>query len=216
MTEAELQYAIGTAADGVWGPKSKAALLARFTNRQAAAVTIGQMQAIADRLGCSLRQIAAVAAVESRGGGFDAQGRPKILFERHIFHRLTNGAFSPAPYSQRVYGGYGEDSWAKLADAAGRNPDAAFSACSWGRFQVMGMHWRKLGYASAYELAASTVASELAHFELLARYIETFGLKDQLRRLSPRAADCALFAQAYNGPDFKRNGYDAKLARAMA
>ena len=215
MTIVELQQAIGTAPDGQWGPASRAALLARFTIPRAAAVTVAQMQGIADRLGCSLQQLSAVAEVESRGSGFDARGRPKILFERHIFHRLTNGAFSPAAYSRPDFGGYGEDSWAKLADAAGRNPDAAFSSASWGRFQVMGMHWRKLGYTSALELALAMVSDEAAHFDLLARFIETFGMKDHLRALSMRAPDCAPFAEAYNGPDFRRNAYDTKLARAM-
>jgi hypothetical protein len=37
-----------------------------------------------------------VRAVESAGRGFDADGRPKRLFERHKFHRFTGGRSRPA------------------------------------------------------------------------------------------------------------------------
>ena len=216
MNIAELQSKIGTTPDGKWGPVSRNKLLATFADNPPMLASTAELERIAKRLGCSLRQLAAVAAVESSGSGFDRNGRPKILFERHIFHRLTGGGFSPAPYSNAAFGGYSEDSWTKLADAAGKNPDAAFSSVSWGRFQVMGMHWRRLGYASAYDLAASCIGDEVGHFELLARFIEANGLKDELARLSSKPADCAPFARAYNGPDYARNSYDRKLAAALA
>jgi len=216
MNVAELQGIIGARPDGVFGPQSKAKLMAAFTNPEAPAVTTLEMQAFADRLGCSLRQIAAVGAVESAGSGFDRYGRPKLLFERHLFHRMTNGRWTPAPFSQPDYGGYSEDSWAKLGSAAACNPDPAFSSASWGAFQVLGSHWQKLGYTSAFDLAHSCVANMAGHYELLCRYIEVFGLKTALRKLSRTAADCAEFARLYNGPDFRRNRYDAKLAGAMA
>lgn len=215
MNVADLQRAIGAAPDGQWGPKSKAALVAHFTDSPPMLISTAEMDRIARRLGCSTRQLAAVAAVESSGSGFDATGKPRILFERHIFHRMTNGAFSPASFSQATYGGYSEPSWNKLADAAGCNPDAAFSSASWGRFQVMGMHWRTLGYSSAFDLAASCIGGEVDHFELLARFIEKNGLQDELAKLSSNPAACAPFARLYNGPDFARNSYDKKLARAM-
>jgi hypothetical protein len=45
-------------------------------------------------LGIGEAEMRAVLAVESLGSGFLADGRPKILFERHWFHRLTGGRFS--------------------------------------------------------------------------------------------------------------------------
>ena len=35
----------------------------------------------------------AVVSVETSGCGFLPDKRPKILFERHLFHRLTDGQF---------------------------------------------------------------------------------------------------------------------------
>lgn len=215
MTVEELQHALGVTVDGKFGPASKAALFAKFTNASAPAITPAELQGIADQLGCTVKQIAAVASVESSGGGFDKQGRPKILFERHLFHRMTGGKWSPAAFSQSSGGGYSESSWDKLASACGRDPDAAFSAVSWGKFQVLGLHWSKLGYASSFELALSTVQSEAAHYELLARYCRTFGLVDDIRRISTSPNDCIGFAQGYNGPAFRRFDYHTKIARAM-
>lgn len=215
MNVAELQRTIGTAPDGIWGPASRAALLARFVNRQAAAITPGQMQAFADRLGVSLRQLAAVASVESSGGGFDKAGRPKILFERHVFHRRTAGRWTPSSFSNPQHGGYNENSWEKLALACGRDPAAAFASASWGKFQIMGFHSDLLGFSSSFALALSTTVSEAAHYELLCRFIERSGMVEAMREISIDPRDCRAFARAYNGPAFARNSYDVKLSRAM-
>jgi hypothetical protein len=215
MNITELQYAIGTTADGAWGPASKAALVAALSNKNAPAATADDIARIAGRLGASAAQLRAVAAVESSGGGFDLQGRPKILFERHLFHRKTGGKFSPAPYSQPSGGGYSESSWDKLTAACGKDPDAALGACSWGKFQVLGLHWAKLGYASPWELAHSLVTGEAAHYDLFARYIETFGLRDALRKVSANPADCRDFAAGYNGPAYKKFSYDTRIAKGM-
>jgi hypothetical protein len=215
MTIAELQQAIGTPADGLWGPASRAALLGFFANTGAPAISVAEIDAFAHRLGCSVAQLAAVAAVESSGGGFDRNGRPKILFERHYFHRLTDGRWSPAVFSDPDAGGYDVSSWDKLAAACGRAPDAAFASASWGKFQVMGAHWSRLGYASPFELAASCRVGEVAQYELLARFLEENNLLEELRALSGRAEDCRAFARAYNGPGYERNAYHTKLAAAL-
>lgn len=216
MNVSVLQVRIGVEPDGKWGPKSRAALLDHFTNTSAPAVSDADIAGYAARLGCTVKQINAVAKVESAGGGFDNSGKPKILFERHWFHRLTDGKWSPSSFSQSTGGGYGESSWNKLSDACGHNPDAAFSSASWGKFQVMGGHWAKLGYPSAYAMAWTTAQSEADHYEMLVRYIEVFGLREELQALSDEPGDCRAFAKGYNGPAYERNDYHAKLAEAMA
>lgn len=215
MNVSALQVRIGTEPDGAWGPKSRDALLAHFTNLTAPSVTPEDIAFYAARLGCKIKQINAVAKVESAGGGYDKSGKPKILFERHWFHRLTGGKWSPTAFSQSVRGGYGESSWFKLSDACGRDPDAAFSSASWGKFQVMGGHWQKLGYPSPYAMAWTTVQSEADHYEMLIRYIEAFALTDELRALSANPETCRAFAKAYNGPSYAENDYHTKLAAAM-
>lgn len=220
MTVAELQHWLNAhgqtvATDGVGGPMTRAAIGAAFTNRCAAQVSDADIKLLANRLGCTEKQIKAVARVESGGSAFDSMGRPKILFERHYFFRLTNGKHGLTPFSQPKGGGYNESSWDKLTRAACLDPEAAFSSASWGKFQVMGAHWKGLGYISALEMAYSAVTSEAAHYEMLARFIEKNNLTSALRRLSTKASDNEAFAKLYNGPSFKKFRYDEKLAVAM-
>lgn len=202
--------------DGLCGPKTRAAISSAFTNPCAPAITDAEIGTFAARLGCSVKQLRAVAMVESSGSGFDAQGRPKILFERHLFHRYTSGHFSLSLYSNPSGGGYDIDSWQKLEMAACRDPDAAFSACSWGKFQVLGGHWNALRYASPIEMAYSAVTGEAAHYEMLARYAEVNGLGGAIARLSMNAHDNVEFARKYNGPAYQQFSYHTKLASAMA
>lgn len=203
-------------ADGQFGPASRKALIAAFTNPCAEAVSDADIALFAQRLGCTPKQLKVVAAVESGGSGFDRHGRPKILFERHLFHRFTNGKFSVSPCSNPHGGGYGEDSWEKLGQAAGKSVFKAFEAVSWGKFQVLGMWWDELGYPSPLEMAYSTVASETAHYEMLVRYIEHNAMQDEVRALSANPATNRAFARGYNGPAYTRFAYDQKLAKAMA
>lgn len=210
------------AVDGKPGPQTRAAIIAAFTNDCAAAVTPGEIEIVASRLGCSVKQVKAVAAVESSGAGFDKLGRPKILFERHLFHRFTGGRYTPASFSEATAGGYREDSWEKLSRAACKDTQAAFAAVSWGRFQVLGAHARgdypgflDLGYPSPIEMAYSAVTGEASHFEMLVRYVEKAGLVSAMRRISVHPDDCRAFAKGYNGGSYERYEYHTKLARAM-
>lgn len=204
------------APDGQIGPSSRAAIVAAFTNPAAPAITPADLTAFASRLGCSTAQLHAVALVESGGSAFDKFGRPKLLFERHLFHRATGGKWSIAPYSNPTGGGYYVDSWFKLTHAAAMDPEAAFASASWGRFQVLGCHAAALGYPSALEMAWSTVASEAAHYELLCRYLEHNRMIPALCSLSAHADDNRAFAKGYNGAGYERFDYHSKLARAFA
>lgn len=224
MIIGDLQRLIGTDADGIWGRKSNAALLEHFSNRQANAITRAELVAMAERLGCSLLQLEAVRAVEAGGGGFDKAGRPKILYERHKFHRFTRGRHSPSWFSQSASGGYTIDadrngvldSWDKLSAAiATGEVDAAFEACSWGAFQIMGEWWDELGYPSPYALAWTCAQSEGDHLELFVRYIEHFGLQDELRAITSNPETCRAFAAAYNGPAYAKGRYHEKIAARM-
>lgn len=225
MNVSALQVRIGAEPDGRWGPHSRKALLEHFSNRQANAIRLADMTAMAKRLGCSLLQLQAVRAVEAGGNGFDNAGRPKILFERHKFHRATGGRYSPTWFSQSAGGGYSNDangngvndSWDKLSDAiATGEVDAAFMACSWGAFQIMGDWWDELGYPSPYALAWTCAQSEGDHLELFVRYIEFHKLQDELQAITSNPETCRAFAAAYNGPGYRQFNYHAKIAARMA
>ena len=202
--------------DGQCGMKTRDAIKEVFANPHAPAVNDADILALASRLGCTTKQLRAVAKVESGGKAFDDQGRPKILFERHIFSRLTNHLFDVTPYSNPRGGGYNENSWAKLTEAACKNADAAFSSISIGKFQIMGMHWSLLGYPSPIDMAYEAVKSEAGSYDMLVRFIEKNNMKGALQRISTNPRDNVAFASRYNGPSFRTFRYDGKLAEAMA
>ena len=54
---------------------------------EAKPATAYDIEAAAASIGVPAADFRAVMAVESSGKGFDADNRPKALFERHIFYR---------------------------------------------------------------------------------------------------------------------------------
>lgn len=220
MTVTELQQWLNThgqtlVVDGQCGSKTREAIKAAFQNDCAPAVTDADIVILASRLGCTVKQLKAVSIVESGGKAFDDNGRPKMLFERHLFHRATDGEFTPSSFSQFKGGGYNENSWDRLTHAACANVDAAFASASWGKFQVLAKWWKLLEYPSPLEMAYSTVVSEVGSYEMLARYIEHNNLKKALQSLSANPKTNEAFAKGYNGPQYKQFAYDTKLAKAM-
>jgi hypothetical protein len=166
----------------------------------------------ADDLGVEVAAIRAVAAVESAGQAFDESGRPTILYERHYFHRLTGGrhALSDPELSQPGWGGHGSFNaqYRKLERAHALNPGAALQSVSWGRFQIMGTHYQRLGYASPQHMAQAMARSESEHLRAFVRFLQT----DRALLRALRQRDWAGFARRYNGSAYRRNRYDTRLA----
>lgn len=173
----------------------------------------GDVEAAAISLGCAVAAVRAVMDVESRGG-FLSDGRPKILFERHFFSRLTNRQFDAAnpDISNRTPGGYkgGKAEYDRLAKAIGLNRDAALRSASWGAFQIMGDNCKLAGFGDVETFVAANVKGEAEQLKAFVAFVKSAGLADELRR-----QDWKGFARGYNGPNFAINKYDAKLAAAF-
>ncbi len=229
MTVTEFQqwlnaHGASIAVDGKGGPATRAAILQVFTNKSAPAITETELRSISAFLGDPLgKRLRAVAQVEASGAGWFDSGLPKILYERHYFWRLTEGRYGVTDWSNPKAGGYtidanGNDvidSWEKLAFAACKDPMAAFSSVSMGKFQIMGAHWHKLGYKSPVEMMWEARRSEVAQYDMVARYIHEFGLRDEFLAMSPNPDDCRAFAKGYNGSGYEKFKYHEKLARWM-
>lgn len=185
--------------------------------QNAAALTRADYQDVAARLGCEWEALAAVAQVESGPlGGFGQDGRPVILFERHLFSRKTNSRYdqSNPNVSNRTPGGYPRsqaDRWAQLAEAYALDPAAALESASYGRFQVLGQNYPNLGMANAHEYVSKLARSEKDQLDAFEGFIRANGLADELQRL-----DWAGFASRYNGPSYATNQYDTRMAEAYA
>jgi hypothetical protein len=173
-------------------------------------------QRSADRLDCEVAAIKAVDEVEASGQGFLPSGEPKILFEAHIFDRLTNGRFrkshptlSSAKWDRKLYGPAGQHQHKRLAQAVALDRESALQSASYGRFQVMGFNWKLCGYRSLQHFINAMYRSEGDHLDAFVGYVKARGLADELQR-----KDWAGFALGYNGPGYKENRYDTKLAAA--
>ncbi|MEL6967161.1 MAG: N-acetylmuramidase domain-containing protein [Pseudomonadota bacterium] len=183
--------------------------------------TVAAVEDTAKWLGVPLAALLAVAEVESSGRvGVVIKGRlePLIRFEGHYFHRLlagderaravTAGLASPKP--RRVRNPRRQiDRWKLLDKAIAINREAALSSCSWGIGQVMGSHWRRLGYDSVDAMVETARAGAAGQVQLMARYIAHAKLENALR-----LQDWATFARRYNGPAYAQNRYDVKMAQA--
>ena len=168
------------------------------------------------RIGVGEDEIHAVLDVETNGRGFDAKGRPRMLFEPHVFWReLGKGPSRDLAERKglaypRWRRDYPSDSYPRLASAMSINEEAALRSASWGLGQIMGFNCVLAGYPSARAMVTDFLDDEERHLEAMV----TFIVQAKLDRFL-RARDWAGFALGYNGAGFAKNGYDRKLAAAF-
>jgi N-acetylmuramidase/Putative peptidoglycan binding domain len=153
----------------------------------------------------------AVIAVETSGCGFLPDGRTKILFERHVFSKHTGGRFDTRhpDISNPSPGGYLGDAgeYTRLRRALALDHQPPLLATSWGLGQVMGYNAKYAGYPTVGAMVEAFGASESAQVVGMANFIKTQGLAAALQ-----AHDWARFARGYNGPAYRKNSYDTRLA----
>lgn len=215
---ADYQRKAGLVIDGRAGPRTLDAL--RAGTRHSKALTDTDIQLAAKRLGVPASTVRAVCEVESDGTGFMANGRPDILFERHVFYQRLKAAGQDVKALADRYpnlvaikrGGYagGAAEWGRLNTATTIDRAIAYESASWGLFQIMGWHWESLGYASAEEFADLMQQDEGQHLEAFVRFIEA----NPLIHRALRERRWGAFARLYNGPKYRENLYDVKLQRA--
>jgi len=167
----------------------------------------------AETLGVHAPEVWAVLTVETRGLGFLPDRRPLILFERHVFRRETGGRHDrtdPA-VSDAEPGGYteGPHEYDRLQQAVRLDRTAALRSASWGIGQVMGFNSTKAGYPTVDAMVADMTRSEDVQLKAMVGEIRSGNLDRFLR-----VHDWTSFARGYNGVNFARNQYDARLAAA--
>lgn len=206
-------------------PADMADMQGRFLKEQDIIRTAG-------RLGIETAVLKAVNEVESNGRGFNIDGSVKILFEGHVFwQQLKDRSINPGNFvsgnesvlypkwvKKHYLGGKGE--YTRLNKATGiwissssaiqvAGTEAAYAAASWGLFQIMGYHFKSLGYKEVIEFVGEMKESEGNQLDIFAKYIEVNNLLKYLK--NKQWAD---FALRYNGAGYKANKYDEKLAKA--
>lgn len=180
-------------------------------------LTLEDYQDAAKTLQCDVEAIRAFAKVESRGSGFLPDGRPVILFERHIFNRLLKAkgvSCDDTSICSSKSGGYlgGAREHDRLDKAIAVDKESALQSASWGMFQVMGFNWKVCGYASLRDFIICTNRSEKDHLDMFVGFIKS----NSKLLTAVRNKDWSAAARIYNGPGYKKNNYDVKLAQAYS
>jgi hypothetical protein len=185
-------------------------------------LTDADYQSAAKLLKCDVPTIQAVAEVESSGDGFLSDGRVKILFEGHQFYKFTKGAYATShpticykTWTTKFYTkgktadirGAGE--LARLEEAMALNETAALMSASYGKFQIMGFNFAIAGFVNVDDFYKAMQVSEGEHLLAFCNYVKGNSIDDELRNHK-----WASFAMRYNGPGYKKNQYDTKLAKA--
>lgn len=184
-------------------------------------LTEAQIAAQAKALGIEVAALRAVIEVECKGSGFNADGAPVILFERHVMRQrlIANkrdidlnliSAERPdlCSKSTGAYGLYSAQH-GRLNAAAQYHRDSALESASWGIGQVMGYHWKALGYLSLQTFINAMYKDEASQLDAMCRYIKVNNLVNALKN-----KDWKAFARGYNGAAYAKNSYDVKLGNA--
>jgi len=179
-------------------------------------LTDADIQEAATMLMVTPAKIRAVLEVESRGQGFGPDGRPIILFEPHVFSRLTahrfdatHGGVSYPKWGQKPYKKTQAERYDQLIYAMNLDREAALKSASWGLFQIMGFNHSVCGFTTVAEFVDSMCEGEREHLLAFVAFVVSNKLDDELR--DGRWAE---FAERYNGPAYATHGYHTKLAAA--
>lgn len=183
---------------------------------------IALIERMAQGSGLEAAGLFGVMAVESGGQAFARVGErlePLIRWEGHYFDRMCHhkvrararalrlsspraGAIrNPADQAGR---------WALYHAAARLDRKAAAMSCSWGVGQVMGAHWKTLGYRDVDELIAEARSGLEGQIRLMLRFIAVNRLDKPLSKRDWRG-----FARGYNGRAYAKNRYHVRLEAAV-
>lgn len=152
-----------------------------------------------------------VIAVESGGYGFDkVTGKILIQFEPHWFKRLFPrwSNFAGVWATNKVEKQEGE--WKAFNSAYSVNPISAMESTSLGIPQIMGFHWKKLGFKSVGDFWDYMKESEQNQLKMMVSFIK---LNSKMYK-ALQNGDWNTFAYYYNGAQYKKFNYAERLKKA--
>lgn len=162
----------------------------------------------------------ALIEVESAGKPFwnvGGEKMPPIRFEGHYFYQRLSGSKLDEAIKQGVAnkksGGVKNPRsyaarYALLNKASKIDAQAAFESTSWGLGQIMGAHWKKLGYIDVKDFVDTNGTIE-GQVKAIVRYLDIFKVMDDLKD-----KNWSRVAYLYNGRNYKKNKYHVKLKNA--
>lgn len=179
-------------------------------------ITDAQIKQIAAANGLTFAQLKAFIVVESGGRGFDEKtGKILIQFEPHWFRRKEPYAPTGAWSVNKV--DVQSKEWTAFNSAFKISPESAMESTSIGLPQIMGLHWKRLGYKTVGEMWDDFKRGEYQQVLALVRFIKT----DTSLYKALRGKDWHAVASIYNGKQYRemakkwgREPYDISLRKA--
>ncbi len=179
-----------------------------------------ELQLIVELIACQFNlQPAALAAfieVESGGKGFDDKtGKILIQFEPHWMKRLA--PYTPSGKWSVNKVDIQSREWVAFNDAFAKNKDAAMQSTSIGLGQIMGFHYKRLGFKSVGDMWDHAKEGLKNQVWQIAQFIKT----DAKLLHALKTGDWHMVATIYNGAKYKemaakwgREPYNISMAKA--
>lgn len=172
-------------------------------------ITLKEIQELATEFKLPVSKIQAIKHVESGGVGFDSKtGKIIIQFEPVWFKRKApytpSGKWSLNKVERQA------EEWIAFNDAFSKNPNAAMESTSIGLMQVMGFHYKRMGFKTVGEMWDFAKKSEKNQLWLGMEFLRT----DKVIFSALIKGDWRTVAYRYNGANYEELGYHIKLANA--
>lgn len=179
-----------------------------------------ELQTIVKLVACQFKyeaaSLAAFIEVESGGKGFDDKtGKILIQFEPHYFKKREPYAPSGAWSVNKV--DVQSREWIAFNNAFSIDQNSAMESTSIGLGQIMGAHWKRLGFKSVGEMWDHAKKSLENQVWQIAKFIET----DKNLQMALRIGDWHKVASIYNGSGYMavakkygREPYNLSMAKA--
>lgn len=179
-----------------------------------------ELQLIVKLVACQFKfepaSLAAFIEVESGGRGFDEKtGKILLQFEPHYFKKRQPYAPSGAWSVNKV--DVQSKEWIAFNNAFSINQNSAMESTSIGLGQIMGAHWKRLGFKSVGEMWDHAKKSLENQVWQIAKFIET----DKNLQFALRTGDWHRVASIYNGSGYievarkyGREPYNISMAKA--
>ncbi len=177
---------------------------------------INIIKKLASQFNLETSVLAAFIEVETGGQGFDEKtGKIIIQFEPSWFKKKAPYAPSGKWSVNKV--DVQSKEWQAFNDAFALNPDAAMQSTSIGLPQIMGFHYKRLGFTSVGEMWDFAKKSLENQVWMICKFIET----DEKLKFALKTGDWFTVASIYNGSGFLaiarkygREPYNISLAKA--
>ena len=178
-----------------------------------------ELQTIVKLVACQFNfepaALAAFIEVESGGKGFGNDGKILIQFEPHYFRKRQPYAPSGAWSVNKV--DVQSKEWTAFNNAFSINQNSAMESTSIGLGQIMGAHWKRLGFKSVGEMWDHAKKSLENQVWQIAKFIDT----DKNLQFALKTGDWHKVATIYNGAGYKeiakkygREPYNISMAKA--